>query len=47
MRGSTQNSMQKNFDSRKADGEAFNWKPKPLDMGPIEEILAGKVTFIY
>lgn len=45
MRGSTQNSMQKDFDSRKAVGEVFNGKPKPLDLGPIEEILAGKVHF--
>lgn len=45
MRGSTQNSMQKNVDSRKSDGEAFNGKPKPLYTGPIEEILAGKVHF--
>lgn len=45
MRGSTQNSMQKHFDSRKAVGEGFNGKPKPLDIGPIEEMLAGKVNF--
>lgn len=45
MRGTKQNSMQKDFDSRKAVGEAFNGKPKPLDIGPIEDILAGKIHF--
>lgn len=45
MRGTKQNSMQKDFDSRKAVGEAFNGKPKPLDIGLIEDILAGKIHF--
>lgn len=45
MRGFTQNLIRKNFDTRKAVGEAFNGKPKPLEIGPIEEILAGKVHF--